>query len=428
MTLSQKKLTIEPKIGRIFLTMARDIVIQKFGGTSVGSPERIKAIAKRIVNTCESGKGVVVVVSAMGDTTDELISLTREITETPDPREYDALISTGENISAALLAMAIQALGKPAISLTGRQAGVRTESTHSRAKILTVDTQRILSELSQGKVVVVTGFQGFTEFDDITTIGRGGSDTSAVVLAASLGVDVCEIFTDVDGIYTTDPRKVTSARKLESISYEEMLELASLGAKVLHPRAVECAKENGVKLHVRSSFEDRVGTLVEEAKAMEGNRAVTGATLNESEAEISILKVPDHPGVAGMLFEKLAHQHINVDMIIQTVEENQINNITFTVGIDDLNESVEITKTVAQELKAEGVVFDDNISKLSIVGVGMISKPGVAAQLFKVLGDLGINIRMISTSEIKVSCIIDKDRGRDALNAVHEAFSLDKDS
>lgn len=406
--------------------MSKEIIVQKFGGTSVGSPERIKAVADRVAATHATGKKVVVVVSAMGKTTDTLVSLSQEMSDNPDPREYDALISTGENVSASLLAMALQSLGKPAISLTGRQAGIQTESTYSRAKILKVDSERIRAELTEDKIVVVTGFQGFNRAEDVTTIGRGGSDTSAVVLAAALGADVCDIYTDVDGIYTTDPRKVDSASKLSSISYEEMLELASLGATVLHPRAVECAKENNVTLHVRSSFEETNGTLVEEAKTMEMNRAVTGTTLNESEAQISILKVPEHPGVAGMLFERLAQKHINVDMIIQTVEENQINNITFTVGQDDLKNAVEITETVAKELNAEAVISDDKIAKLSIVGVGMISKPGVAAQFFKILGDNNINIRMISTSEIKVSCIVDQDRGRDALKLVHEAFDLHK--
>lgn len=405
--------------------MTRDIIVQKFGGTSVGSLDRIRAVAQRVVATVSSNQRVVVVVSAMGKTTDSLVSLSREISDHPDPREYDALISTGENVSAALLAMALQSLQQPAISLTGRQAGVHTESTYSRAKILRIDTNRIQSELANNKVVVVAGFQGFNTADDITTIGRGGSDTSAVVLAAALGASYCEIFTDVDGIYTTDPRKVSLARKLSSISYEEMLELASLGASVLHPRAVECAKENNVILHVRSSFEEHDGTLVEEAKIMEGNQAVTGAALNESEAQISILKVPEQPGVAGTLFQRLAEKRINVDMIIQTVEENQINNITFTVRQEDLMEAVDTTQSVATELGADSVIFDDNISKLSIVGVGMISKPGVAAKLFKVLGDLGINIRMISTSEIKVSCIIDRNRGIEALKTVHSAFGLD---
>ena len=408
--------------------MSKDVIVQKFGGTSVGSPERIKAVAQRVAKTASAGNDVVVVVSAMGKTTDTLVSLSKEMSDNPDLREYDALISTGENVSASLLAMALHSLNQPAISLSGRQAGVHTESTHSRAKILTVDTDRIKSELELGKIVVVTGFQGFNSVDDVTTIGRGGSDTSAVVLAAALGASFCEIFTDVDGIYTTDPRKVDSARKLSTISYEEMLELASLGASVLHPRAVECAKENNVTLHVRSSFEESEGTLVEEAKSMEGNKAVTGAALNESEAQISILKVPDHPGVAGTLFQRLAQHRINVDMIIQTVEENQINNITFTVGQDDLKEAVSVTESVAKELDAESVVFDENISKLSIVGVGMISKPGVAADFFEIFGKLGINIRMISTSEIKVSCIIDMDRGREALNEVHAAFGLDTDS
>lgn len=402
-----------------------EVIVQKYGGTSVGTPERIAAVAERVSKVRQTHPNIVVVVSAMGDTTDDLISLCHQISKNPSPREYDALISTGENISAALLAMAFNERGVPAISLTGPQAGVATQGHYGRSKIVNVDTKRIIHELSLGNVVVVTGFQGINDVSDVTTIGRGGSDTSAVVLAAALSAPVCEIYTDVDGIYTTDPRKVKNASKLQEISYDEMLELASLGAKVLHPRAVECAKENGIVLHVRSSFEQSEGTLVKEAIDMEVNRPVTGVTLNDGEAQISILNVPDSPGVAGQIFTTLAEASINVDMIIQTVEENGFNKISFTVNSDDLEAAKRVTSEIATTLKASGIKFDDDISKISIVGVGMMSKPGVAAKFFKTLGDNGMNIRMISTSEIKVSCIIDKKDGPKALELLHDVFELD---
>lgn len=402
----------------------QEIIVQKYGGTSVGSPERIKAVAKRVADTRRHCPNVVVVVSAMGDTTDDLIKLAKQISSNPHPREYDALISTGENVSAALLAMALHDMGFQAISLSGAQAGIVTEKIYSKAKILNIKPKRIHDELQAGKIVIVTGFQGINDSDDITTIGRGGSDTSAVALAAALNCPECEIYTDVDGIYTTDPRIVKSASKLKEISYDEMLDLASLGAKVLHPRAVECGKENHVVIHVRSSFKPDVGTLVKEAEEMEVNRPVTGMTLNEEEALVSIQKVPDQPGIAGRLFSKLSSASINVDMIIQSVEENQINNITFTVQRDDLSAAEKLTKEVAKELGAQGVRTDESISKLSIVGVGMISKPGVAAKMFSALGKAGINILLISTSEIKISCVIKQQDGRRALELLHEEFGL----
>ncbi len=403
------------------------IIVRKYGGTSVGSVERIQRIAKEnVALSRSSGTPIVIVVSAMGHTTDELVSLARSISDTPDPREYDALISTGENISAALLSMAIHALGHDAVSLTGAQAGVKTERAYSKAKILHVDTARIRDELKKGKIVVVTGFQGFNDNQDVTTIGRGGSDTSAVVLAAYLNQKECEIFTDVDGIYTADPRVVPKAKKLKDISYDEMLELAALGAKVLHPRAVECAKEQGIALHVRSSMDPVEGTWVKEAQAMEINREVTGITANEDEAKISIIGVPDQPGVAGKVFGPLAAANINVDMIIQSTEEDRANTITFTVPKDDLQEATEVTQKVAKELRAESVKTDESIGKISIVGVGMMSKPGVAAKMFKTLGDNGINIDLITTSEIKISCVIGEKEIQRALQLLHTAFALDR--
>lgn len=402
------------------------IIVQKYGGTSVGSPERIKAVAERIKKTKKSIKNVVVVVSAMGDTTDDLITLAKQVSKKPHPREYDALISTGENISAALVAMALHDMGVDAVSLNGAQAGITTESFHNKAKIINVDTRRMQRELKAGRVVIVTGFQGINDNNDVVTIGRGGSDTSAVVIAAALKAPECEIYTDVDGVYTTDPRIIKNASKLDEITYDEMLELASLGAKVLHPRSVECAKENSIILHVRSSFNSNQGTRVKEAYNMEVNRTVTGVTVNEDEAKISILNVPDHPGVAGTLFMRLAKENINVDMIIQSTERNKKNNITFTVGADELDAAIKTTKAVAKEIKAEGVEHEKAIAKISIVGVGMISKPGVAAQLFHALGEAKINIKLISTSEIKISCAIDKKEAKRALALLHKEFGLDK--
>jgi aspartate kinase len=401
------------------------VIVQKFGGTSVGSIDRIQAVADRVASVRAQKPHVVVVVSAMGDTTDDLIAMARRISRTPDPREYDALISTGENISAALVSMALNERGVPAVSLTGPQVRIVTENFYNRAKILKVDPARVWEELNAGKVVVITGFQGVNARQDVTTIGRGGSDTSAVVMAAALGAPVCEIYTDVDGIYTTDPRIVKTARKLDEISYDEMLELASLGAKVLHPRAVECAKENGVIVHVRSSFNTHLGTLVKEASAMENNRVVTGITLNEEEAKLSIFRVPDQPGVAGRIFSRLAELNINVDMIVQSVERNHINNISFTVNQDEADQAEAILSAVAKEIGAEGVRVDRSIAKVSIVGVGMISKPGVAARMFTALGEQGINLDLISTSEIKVSCVVNRKDGRRALETLHRHFGLD---
>ncbi len=399
------------------------IKVYKFGGTSVGSVEKIQAIADRILNEPENRH--VIVVSAMGHTTDQLVKLTSEIATTPEPREYDALISTGENVSAALLSMSIIAKGGKAISLNGAQAGIYTSNGHKRAKIIDVKPERIQAELDDNKVVVVTGFQGVSEYNDVTTIGRGGSDTSAVVLAAALGASECDIYTDVDGVYTTDPRQVKHAQKLNIVSYDEMLELASMGAQVLHPRAVECAKENNIILHVRSSFSAEDGTRIKELSPMELNRAVTGIALKRDEAKISVVGIPDQPGIAGQLFNQLAQHNVNIDMIIQSNEqENETNSITFTVSEDDFSEAKSITEAIATSLGAGEVVGDTNIAKVSIVGVGMISKPGVAAKMFKTLGDHGVNIQLITTSEIKVSCAIESNQADAAVQALHHAFNL----
>ncbi|MGC6367172.1 MAG: aspartate kinase [Candidatus Marinamargulisbacteria bacterium] len=399
------------------------VKVYKFGGTSVGTVEKIQAIADRILS--EPDHQHVVVVSAMGHTTDQLVDLCSKISTTPEPREYDALISTGENVSAALLSMSIIAKGGNAISLNGAQAGIYTSNGHKRAKILDVKPDRIQAELQQKRVVVVTGFQGISEYNDVTTIGRGGSDTSAVVLAAALGLDECEIFTDVDGVYTTDPRKVSGAKKLAEVSYDEMLELASMGAQVLHPRAVECAKENGITLHVRSSFSNDEGTRIKENNAMELNRSVTGIALKKDEAKISVVGVSDQPGAAGKLFTELGKHNVNIDMIIQSNEEvNATNTITFTVSEDDYDEAKRVTEAVAQQMGATRVDGDTNIAKVSIVGVGMISKPGVAATMFKTLGDNDVNIQLITTSEIKVSCAVQSDQADTAVQVLHDAFNL----
>ena len=399
------------------------IKVYKFGGTSVGSVEKIQAIADRIL--AEPDHKHVVVVSAMGHTTDQLVTLCSEISDTPEPREYDALISTGENVSAALLSMSIIAKGGQAISLTGAQAGIFTSNGHKRAKIVNIKPERINAELESNKVVVVTGFQGISEYNDVTTIGRGGSDTSAVVLAAALGLKECDIYTDVDGVYTTDPRRVSGASKLAEVSYEEMLELASMGAQVLHPRAVECAKENGITLHVRSSFLKSDGTRIKERNAMELNRSVTGIALKRDEAKLTIVGVPDIPGIAGKLFTRLGESSVNIDMIIQSNEEkNETNTITFTVSEDDYVEAKKVTEAMALELGAKRVDGDTDIAKVSVVGVGMISKPGVAASMFSTLGEHKINIQLITTSEIKISCAVQSGQADAAVQALHDAFEL----
>ncbi|RAP37290.1 aspartate kinase [Candidatus Marinamargulisbacteria bacterium SCGC AAA071-K20] len=406
------------------VTAEKKITVQKYGGTSVGSIERIKNVADKIILTYQTSKRVVAVVSAMGDTTDTLVGLAKGITSKPSPREYDALLSTGENVSASLLAMCLIEKGYEAISLTGYQAGITTEVLHSRAKILNIKTGRIMQELEKDRIVIITGFQGINNNGDVTTIGRGGSDTSAVAVAAALKAGECEIYTDVDGIYTTDPRKVADAKKLNEISYDEMLELASLGAKVLHPRAVECGKENQVVLHVRSSFNNEEGTRVKESSEMEINKPVTGVTLNEDEAIISLIGVPDKPGSVGYIFNTLAKEGVNVDMIIQNVEQNDSNNVSFSVHRDDLTLASSISQKIADSIGCSQVITDDSVAKISAVGVGMISKPGIAAQMFEALGKENINIKRITTSEIKISCAIDRKEAKKALAILHKEFEL----
>jgi aspartate kinase len=410
------------------------IIVHKYGGTSVGTPEKIRNVARRVKAVRDAGNEVVVVVSAMGHTTDELIDLMHKVTTDPDPREYDMLVSTGEQVSASLLAMALQGLGCPAVSLTGGQAGVVTEDIYKKARIKEIKLDRLKKELKAGKVVVITGFQGVDSKGDIITIGRGGSDTSAVALAAALKADVCDIYTDVDGVYTTDPRIVPDARKLKYISYEEMLELASLGAQVLHPRSVECASIYNMVIHLRSSLKADEGTYImspsqiaKEAGKMEKQEAVRGIALDENIAKIGILNVPDQPGTAARLFGSLAADKINVDMIVQSIHSQGAQaDMAFTVERPDQKKAVEVTEKVAQALGAEKVVSDADVCKVSLVGIGMVSQPGTASRMFQVLSEEKINIQMITTSEIKISCVVKAEQGKKAVQALHKAFGLSK--
>jgi aspartate kinase len=400
------------------------LVVQKYGGSSVANAERIRRVAGRVIQERDKGHSVVVVVSAMGDTTDNLIQLVGEITDNPPDREMDMLLSTGEQVSIALLTMAINEMGKPAISLTGGQVGILTDDAHTKAKILNIDTRRLQEELKQGNIVVVAGFQGIDQNNDITTLGRGGSDTTAVALAAALKADICEIYTDVDGVYTTDPRVVPEAKKLDLVCYDEMLELANLGAAVLHPRAVELAMQYGLPLHVRSSFNNNPGTMVKEVDDMERKHVVTGVACDYNVAKIGLFDVYDRPGIAFTLFKALADEKINVDMIIQSAMRDDRNDIAFTCPQGDLKKALEVVKRLQSEVGAEGFTSDDGVAKVSIVGAGMVSNPGVAAEMFEALYGEGINLEMISTSEIKVSCIIKAEQAEQAVRALHQKFNL----
>lgn len=400
------------------------IIVQKYGGSSVADAQKINAVADRIIAAKKGGYGVVTVVSAQGDTTDQLIEKAYQITAAPPTREMDMLLATGEQVSIALLAMAIAAKGEQAVSLTGPQGGIRTDSMHTKARILDVDPQRIHAELAEGKIVIVAGFQGIDEWGDITTLGRGGSDTTAVALAAALKAECCEIYTDVDGVYTADPRVVPNARKLDAISYGEMLEIARLGAAVLQPRAVECAAFQQVPIVVRSSFNFNPGTIVKEDVPVENNRVVVGVTHDLNVAKVMLQDVPDRPGVAATIFSALADEGINVDMIVQTPKDTQTTDLLFSIALDDLRRTLEISETVAKTLGAKGVVYNDQVAKVSIVGAGMVSNPGVAARMFRVLAENNINIETISTSEIKVSCLIRRDQALVAVRAIHDHFEL----
>jgi aspartate kinase len=400
------------------------LVVQKYGGSSVATPDLVRRVAERVDRVARAGHRVVVVVSAMGDTTDDLLALLAEVDARPAPREVDMLLATGEQVSVALLASALRALGRDAVSLTGWQAGVHTDGVHRKAQIVAVDPARILRELDAGRVVVVAGFQGISPEGEITTLGRGGSDTTAVALAAALGADACEIYSDVDGVYTADPRVVPEARRLPFVSYEEMMEMAHLGAQVLQPRAVECAAQNGVTILARSTFQEGPGTRIARIEGVEAQAVVRAVAHERRVAKLALAGVPDRPGVAHRLFQALADQHINVDMIIQSQSRDGRNDIAFTVAEDELEHARAAAEAVARELGAEGVLAEAGYGKVSAVGAGMATRPGVAARMFGALAAAGVNIEMISTSEIKISCLVRAERLEEAVRAVHRAFGL----
>ena len=402
------------------------LIVQKFGGTSVGNPEKIKAVAERVLGYSRQGHEMVVVLSAMSGETDRLIALANSVQEQPDTREMDVLLSSGEQVTVSLFAMAVKAAGYDAISFLGDQVKILTSSMHTKARIKNVDTDKVKAHLAQGKIVIVAGFQGVDENGDITTLGRGGSDTTAVALAAALKADQCEIFTDVEGVYTTDPNICPAARKIERISYDEMLELASLGAKVLDIRSVGLAKRYKVPLHVRSTFVETEGTwVIEEDKAME-SMLVSGVTYNKNEARLTISRVPDKPGIAAKIFMPISDSGIVIDMIIQNTRAGDLTDMTFTVPRTDYKKALGILQEVAADIGAEEVSSADNIAKVSIVGVGMRNHSGIASTMFHVLANEGINIMMISTSEIKVSCVIEEKYTELAVRALHDAFALEK--
>lgn len=402
------------------------LIVQKFGGTSVANPQKIKAVAERVMGYRRKGHRMVVVLSAMAGETNRFVDLANQMQTIPDPREIDVLLASGEQVTVALFAMAVKAAGLDAVSLLGDQVRITTDRMHTKARIKTIDAELINRQLDAGKIVVVAGFQGVTEDGDLTTLGRGGSDTTAVALAAALHADECEIYTDVEGVYTTDPNICSTARKIDRISYDEMLELASLGAKVLDIRSVGFAKRYKVPVHVRSTFTETEGTwVVEEDEKMESN-PVSGVTCSKNEARITIAKVPDVPGTAARIFDPLTSEGIVVDMIIQNTREGELTDMTFTVPRTDYKKAMQIMERVAAEVGAEGVTGAENIVKVSIVGVGMRNHAGIASSMFKVLAQEGINILMISTSEIKVSCVIEEKYAELAVRALHDAFGLDK--
>ncbi|MFN2463447.1 MAG: aspartate kinase [Candidatus Dormibacteria bacterium] len=403
------------------------LLVQKYGGSSVSSPARIRRIASRIAAQAREGAGVVAVVSAMGDTTDRLEGLAARISREPQEREMDNLLATGEAITAPLLAMALQAQGVPALSLSGAQAGIRTTRAHTRARIQEIVPIRIQEELRAGRVVVVAGFQGVDEKLDVTTLGRGGSDTTAVALAAALRSEECEINTDVDGILTADPRVVPQARRLESISFDEMIELASLGAKVMHPRAVEIGQLYDMPIRVRSTFGKGPGTLITRRAELEQSKRVRGVAAEDDVAKLTIVGVPDRPGVAAAIFGPLAERGISVDVIIQNVSVHGVTDISFTVSSGDLKATEKLVKQISKEVGAEGAMTDAGVAKVSIVGTGMLGQPGIAARMFQALAAAKINIEMISTSEIRITCIVAREKARDAVRALHRAYELDQD-
>ncbi len=399
------------------------LIVKKFGGTSVGNVERIFNVARRCIEDYRKGNDVVVVLSAMGKSTDELISLAREVNENPSKREMDMLLTTGEQVSVSLMAMAMGALGVPAISLNAFQVAMHTTHKYGNARLKRIDTDRIMNELDQRKIVIVTGFQGVDKYDNITTLGRGGSDTTAVALAAALRADACEIYTDVDGVYTADPRYVKDARKLEEITYDEMLELATLGAGVLHNRSVELAKKYGVQIVVRSSLNNNEGTIVREVTNVE-KMLVSGVAVDKNASRIALIGLKDEPGIAFHLFHALSKYNINVDMILQSVGRAGTKDISFTVTEDVADEAVAIIQKSFPKSDYSKIDVEKKVAKLSVVGAGMVSNPGVAASMFEALYDCGVNIKMISTSEIRVTVLVEEESVEKAMNAVHDKFAL----
>ncbi|PQO28638.1 aspartate kinase [Bremerella cremea] len=400
------------------------LIVQKFGGTSVADCEKIVSAARKAIRAQREGHQVVMVVSAMGKNTDVLVDLAQQVSDSPPAREMDMLLSTGEQVSVALMAMAIDALGSKAVSLTGAQIGIRTDSTHTKARIRSIETSRVKQLLDAGNIVIAAGFQGIDENLNITTLGRGGSDTTAVALAAVLDADTCEIYTDVDGVYTTDPRVLPEARRVPQIAYDEMLELASLGAGVMHSRSIEFAKKFGVPIHVRSSFTDIPGTLIVQDPESR-TRSVSGAAITKKEARITLAGVPDEPGISLELFRRIAAKAISVDMIVQNISSDGKANISFTVPQEELKVTLDAVKQATELLQPEDITYDDHVSKVSVVGLGMATIPGVAEKMFRVLSDEGINIQAISTSEIKISVLVSRSDAQRALQAVHNGFQLD---
>ncbi len=404
------------------------LIVQKYGGSSVADAEKIKHVARRIAASRDEGNQVVVVVSARGDTTDGLINLAYQVTGHPSERELDALVSTGEVVSSTLLAMALEAMGYDAISLSGAQAGIRTDATHRQARIMKVEAKRVVKELDKGNIVIVAGFQGATEEMEVTTLGRGASDTTAVALAASLGAEVCQIYTDVEGVYTADPHLIPEARRLPEIGYEEMLEMASYGAKVMHGRAVELGELFNVPILVASSFTDSPGTLIHGGTSMEVRNKVRSIAHDLDVAKITVVGVPDRPGIAAALFEPLARANISVDTIVQNASIQNITDLTFTVAKSQLDKAMEVARPIADAIGAKECVSDSKLGKVSIIGTGMQNTPGYAARMFGVLSERGINIQLITTSEVRITCIIDESRVKDAVRTLHRAFELDTES
>lgn len=414
----------------IFYSIFRDkegcivaLIVKKFGGSSVASPEKIYNVVNRVLRDKQPEDRVVVVVSAMGDTTDDLVSLARAVTSRPFGREMDRLLSTGEQVSIALVAMAFMEKGQPAVSMTGAQAGILSSDNHGKGRILTIDPKRVFKALDEGNVVVVAGFQGITDCGDITTLGRGGSDTTAVALAGAMQADVCEIFTDVEGVYSTDPRIAPNAVKLDEITYGEMLEMARLGAGVMQPRAVEMGSRYGVPIHVRSTFSDNEGTIIREDYTMKANEhVIQGVADDTNVAKVSVVGIENKPGIAHHIFQSLADKNVDVDMIVQSIRtvEDQKTDIVFTITLDDVVLAREVLDGLKAETKMEEYVINEKMAKVSIVGAGMLGEPGVAAQMFGILGEENINIEIISTSEISITCLIAEDRVKDAIRAIHD--------